>query len=54
MSIVTFWNNEKEQTGKTASIVAIATYMAIQHNYKVLLISTSLNDKTVLYPFCGV
>ena len=47
MSIVTFWNNEKEQTGKTASIVAIATYMAIQHNYKVLLISTSLNDKTL-------
>lgn len=47
MSIVTFWNNEREQTGKTASIVAVATYMAIQHNYKVLLVSTSLNDKTM-------
>lgn len=47
MSIVTFWNNGREQTGKTASIVAVATYMAIQHNYKVLLVSTALNDKTM-------
>ena len=47
MSIVTFWSDGKEQTGKTASIVAVATYMAIQHNYKVLLVSTSFNDKTM-------
>lgn len=47
MSIVTFWNNGKEQTGKTLSAVAIATYMAIQHNYKILLVSTGHNDKTI-------
>lgn len=47
MSIVAFWSDGKEQTGKTSSIVAIATYMAIQHNYKVLLVSTSFNDKTM-------
>lgn len=47
MSIVTFWNNGKEQTGKTLSAVAIATYMAIQHNYKILLVSTGHNDKTM-------
>ena len=40
MSIITFWNNEKEETGKTLSIVAIATYMAIEHNYKTLIVST--------------
>ena len=47
MSIVTFWNNGKEQTGKTLAMTAVATYMAIEHNYKILIISTSYNDKTL-------
>ncbi len=47
MSIVTFWNHKKEQTGKTLSAVAVATYMAIEHNYKILVISTGFNDKTL-------
>lgn len=47
MSIVTFWNDSKEQVGKTLSAVAIATQMAIQHNLKVLLISTSYADETM-------
>ena len=47
MSIVTFWNDGKQQTGKTLSAVAIATYMAIKHNYKILLIPTGYNDKTI-------
>lgn len=47
MSIVTFWSDGKEQTGKTISIIAVATYMAIQHNYKILLVSTSFNDQTM-------
>ena len=29
MSIVTFYNNSIEQTGKTMSIAAIATFMSI-------------------------
>lgn len=41
MSIVTFWNSSKQQTGQTMSIAAIATYMAIEHNYKILVISTT-------------
>lgn len=41
MSIVTFWNSSKQQTGQTLSIAAIATYMAIEHNYRVLVISTT-------------
>ena len=40
MSIITFWNNEREETGKTLAIAAIATYMAIEHNYKILIVST--------------
>ena len=41
MSIVTFYNSSIEQTGKTMSIAAIATYMAIEHNYRILVISTT-------------
>ena len=47
MSIVTFWNDDREQTGKTLSSVAIATRMAIECNYKILLISTSFQDPTM-------
>ena len=47
MSVVTFWNDKKEQTGKTLSAVAVATYMAIEHNYKILVITTGFNDKTL-------
>ena len=47
MSIVTFYNSSKEQTGKTMSIAAIATYMAIQHNYRILIVSTT-NTEDVL------
>lgn len=47
MSIITFWNNTKEQTGKTISIAAICTYMAIEHNYRILIISTGINNKTL-------
>jgi len=41
MSIVTFYNNNIEQTGKTMSIAAIATFMSIEHNYRILIISTT-------------
>lgn len=47
MAIVTFWNNSREQVGKTLTAVAVATQMAIQHNFKVLLLSTSFNDATI-------
>ena len=47
MSIVTFWNNGREQTGKTISMVAIATYMAIEHNRRILVISTGHKDETL-------
>ena len=47
MSVVTFWNSGKEETGKTLAIAAISTYMAIEHNYRILAISTSKDDKTI-------
>lgn len=41
MSVVTFLNSIKEQSGKTMSIAAIATYMSIEHNYRILVVSTT-------------
>ncbi len=47
MSVVTFWNNKREETGKTLAIVAIATHMAIEHNSRILVISTGHKDTTL-------
>lgn len=47
MSIITFWNGTKEQCGNTASALALATYMAIERNIKILFVSTSLKDYSV-------
>ena len=44
MAIITFCSNETKETGQTLSLVSIASYMAIQHNYKILIISTNFND----------
>lgn len=51
MSIVTFWNDDREQSGKTLTSVAVATKMAIERNFKILLISTSCNDSTMKHCF---
>ena len=47
MSIITFWSNGKEETAKTFSMAAAATVMAIEHNYKILMISTIRNDDSL-------
>lgn len=47
MSIVTFWNNGKEQTGKTLSLAAISTHLAVEHNYRILVISTGYRDENL-------
>ena len=41
MSVITFVNNIQEETGKTMSLVAIATYMAINFNNRILVVSTT-------------
>lgn len=47
MSIITFWNDSREQSGRTLASVAVATRMAIERNSKVLLVSTSFGDPTI-------
>lgn len=44
MAIISFWSNGNGETAKTASIAAITTYLAIQHNYKILILDTKYND----------
>ena len=40
MAVVTFWSECKKEIGQTSTAIAVATQMAIEHNYKILLIST--------------
>ncbi len=47
MSIVTFCNGTKDQAGVTCSAMAFAVQSALQHNMKIIFISTSLNDLTI-------
>ena len=47
MSVITFVNNIEEETGKTMSLVAIATYMAINNNNKILIISTTNKEDKI-------
>lgn len=47
MSIITFWNDGREQSGRTLTAVAFATRMAIERNSKILLVSTSFGDPTM-------
>lgn len=51
MAVVSFWSNWKKETGKTSAVIALATYMAIEHNYKILVVSTSCNDDTLKNAF---
>lgn len=41
MAVITFASNIQEENGKTMSLVAIATYLAVQKNNRVLIISTT-------------
>ena len=54
MSIVTFLNSSKEESGKTMSIAAIATYMSIEHNYRILIVSTTDAKDSFRRCFWGV
>ncbi len=51
MAIITFWNDNTGKIGQTHSALAIATHMAVEHNYKVLLVSTRYNDQVTMQAF---
>lgn len=47
MAIITFKSNELKETGQTLTLAAIATQMAIEHSYKILIVSTNFKDQTL-------
>lgn len=47
VAVLSFWSGSKKETGQTLSIVAIATYMSVEHNYKTLVIDATLDDDTI-------
>lgn len=51
MTIISFWNDNTGKIGQTHSALAIATHMAIEHNYKILLVSTEYNDQVTMQAF---
>ena len=53
MAVVSFWGNSRKETGQTLSVVAIGTAMAIEHNYRILAISTGFRDNTMKECFWG-
>lgn len=44
MAIITFWSNSKKQMGQTLAIMAAATCMGMERNYKTLLMTTNIKD----------
>lgn len=47
MAIITFWNESEKENGQTLSIIAIANQMAIEHNYRILVVDACFSDKTM-------
>ncbi len=47
MPIVTFWSNNEKTIGQTVAAASTATVMAMEHNYKVILISVDFNNKSI-------
>jgi len=54
VAIITFKSNETKETAQTLSLVAVATQMAIEHNYRILIISTNFKDQTLEEAFWSV
>ena len=47
MSIVTFWSNSEKTIGQTVAASVTATTMAMEHNYKILLISADIDNNSI-------
>ena len=47
MPIVTFWSNSEKTIGQTVSASVAATVMAMERNYKILLVSVDVNNNSI-------
>lgn len=44
MSIIGFWSASEKETGQTLTAAALATYLGVKHNYRMLLVDATFND----------
>lgn len=51
MAIITYWNDGKTETGQSMTIACVATAIALNYDYKVLMINTKYNDNTLQNAF---
>lgn len=47
MAIISFWAEGNKETAQTLSLAALTTYMAIEHNYKILVVDACFGDNTI-------
>ena len=47
MAIVSFWSNTRKETAQTLSMIALASYIAVENNNRILIVDVNLNDKTI-------
>lgn len=47
MPIVTFWSNSEKTIGQTVAASVAATVMAMERNYKILLVSVDVNNDSI-------
>ncbi len=47
MAIITFWSNRKKETAQTLSLIALASYLAVEHNSRILVVDLNFNDTTL-------
>lgn len=47
MPIITFWSNNEKLIGQTVSAVMSSAIMAMEHNYKILLVSADFNNTSI-------
>lgn len=51
MAIITFWNDGRAETGQSMTIASVATTLAIDYNYKILIINAKYNDVSLEHAF---
>lgn len=47
MAIISFYSGDKKETGQTLSMAAVATHMAVEHNYRILVVDATFDDDTL-------
>ena len=47
MAIITFWNDGRVETGQSMTIASVAMTLALNYNYKILLINSKYNDMSL-------